>query len=132
MHDQHSNLRALCFALRRQMVDTLNPAAPKYNAKLQALQDLIERTEDNDAITNALLSVDPKAGAENDAETTATIRTDEQIADDIYGALLDYSNLTALEGHLAWLLCWLDDHEPESKGRMIVQAIAPEYQPTKD
>ena len=69
MHDQHSNLRALCFALRRQMVDTLNPAAPEYNAKLQALQDLIERTEDNDAITNALLSVDPKAGAENDAET---------------------------------------------------------------
>lgn len=128
MHDQHSNLRALCFDLRRQMEDTLNPAAPKCNAQLQALQDLIERTENNDAITNALLSVDPKAKAENDGD----IRTNSEIADDIYGVLLDYSNLTALEGHLAWLLCWLDDHAPESKGRMIVQAAFPTYQPTKD
>ena len=72
--------------------------------------------------------LDPKAKAENDGD----IRTNSEIADDIYGVLLDYSNLTALEGHLAWLLCWLDDHEPESKGRMIVQAIAPDYCPTKD
>lgn len=139
MHDQRSNLRALCFALRRQMVDTLNPAAPKCNAQLQALQDLIERTEDNDTITGALLNVDliatrrvVKAKAENDGETDCDIRTNSEIADDIYGELLDYSNLTALEGHLAWLLSWLDDHEPESKGRMIVQAIFPTYQPTED
>ena len=139
MHDQHSNLRALCFALRRQMEDTLNPAAPKCNAQLQALQDLIERTEDNGTITGALLNVDliatrrvVKAKAENDGETACDNRTNSEIADDIYGELLDAANPNALEGHLEWLLRWLDDHESESKGRMIVQAVFPAYQPIEN
>lgn len=74
MHDQHSNLRALCFDLRRQMEDTLNPAAPKCNAQLQALQDLIERTENNDAITNALLSVSTPRRKPRTTATFAPIR----------------------------------------------------------